>query len=189
MPDQYDDSVSQLAHAAMRAARLDRHIAFIGFMGAGKSTFAALTAERLGRPWFDTDEVVARRAGRSIQDLFTSGEEPLFRRLEHEVIEELLDGPPAVLSLGGGALEDDRTRSAIFARAFVVSLAVSWRDVQAELPALRVTRPLLQGRSDADIHELFLRRQRTYRQAHMRISLPRGEPSTAVEELLLVLGR
>lgn len=189
MADQAEDSISQLSHAAMRAARLDRHIAFIGFMGAGKSTLAALTARHLGRPCFDTDELVVQRAERSVQDMFSSGEEALFRRLEREVIEQLLSGPPAVLSLGGGALEDERTRAMMFNRAFVVSLAISWREVQAELPTLRETRPLLQDRSEAEIHDLFLRRQRTYRQAHMRIRLPRGEPSTAVEQLLLVLAR
>jgi shikimate kinase len=177
------------AHARARADRLGRHIAFIGFMGAGKSTTAELIAARLGRAWFDTDELVVKRCGRSIPDLFSAGEQSLFRSLEKQVIAELLLREPAVLSLGGGALEDPDTRNSLFHHAFVVNLAVSWRDVQAELPRLMRTRPLLQGRTEGEIHELFLRRQATYRKAHMRIRTPRGDPAAAAEYVLSIIVR
>jgi shikimate kinase len=163
------------------------HIAFIGFMGAGKSTVAELVAARLGRTWFDTDDVVVQRCGRSIPDLFAAGEQSLFRALEKQVIADLLAGEPAVLSLGGGALEDPDTRDALFDRAFVVNLEISWSDVQAELPRLMRTRPLLQDRTEGEIHELFLRRQATYRKAHMRIRPPRGDPAAAADHVLAVL--
>jgi shikimate kinase len=172
------------AHARVRADRLSRHIAFVGFMGAGKSTMAELTAARLGRAWFDTDRVVVERCGRSIPDLFAAGEQAVFRALEKQVIAELLMGEPAVLSLGGGALEDPATRDVLFDQAFVVNLAVSWRDVQVELPTLMRTRPLLQDRSEGEIHELFLRRQATYRKAHLRIRVPRGDLDAAADYVL-----
>jgi shikimate kinase len=175
------------AHAQLRADRLSRHIAFVGFMGAGKSTMAELTARRLGRTWFDTDRVVVERCRRSIPELFAAGEQDHFRAMEKQVIAELLVGEPAVLSLGGGALEDPDTRTVLFDRAFVVNLAVSWRDVQAELPQLMATRPLLQNRTEADIHELFLRRQATYRKAHMRIRAPRGDVEAAADYVLSVV--
>jgi shikimate kinase len=92
-----------------------------------------------------------------------------------------------VLSLGGGALEDADTRTVLFERAFVVNLAVSWRDVQAELPTLMRTRPLLQNRTEGEIHELFLRRQATYRKAHLRIRAPRGDVEAAAEYVLSVV--
>jgi shikimate kinase len=175
------------AHAQVRADHLSRHIAFVGFMGAGKSTMAELTAARLGRAWFDTDRLVVERGGRSIPDLFAAGEQATFRALEKQVIAELLVGQPAVLSLGGGALEDADTRDALFDHAFVVNLAVSWRDVKAELPSLMRTRPLLQNRTEGEIHDLFLRRQATYRKAHMRIRAPRGDPAAAAEYVLSVV--
>jgi shikimate kinase len=175
------------AHAQVRADRLSRHIAFIGFMGAGKSTMAELIAARLGRAWFDTDRVVVERCGRSIPDLFAAGEQAAFRALEKQVIAELLMGEPAVISLGGGALEDLTTRDALFDQAFVVNLAVSWRDVQVELPTLMRTRPLLQDRSEGEIHELFLRRQATYRKAHLRIRVPRGDLDAAADYVLSVV--
>jgi shikimate kinase len=148
---------------------------------------AELIAARLGRAWFDTDRVVVERCGRSIPDLFAAGEQAAFRALEKQVIAELLMGEPAVISLGGGALEDLTTRDALFDQAFVVNLAVSWRDVQVELPTLMRTRPLLQDRSEGEIHELFLRRQATYRKAHLRIRVPRGDLDAAADYVLSVV--
>jgi shikimate kinase len=165
----------------------DRHIAFIGFMGAGKSTIAERVARRLDRPWFDSDLVVVQRCGRTIAELFAAGEQTTFRALEKQVIAELLTGTPAVLSLGGGALEDPGTRDHLFAHAFVVNLAVSWEDVRAELPTLMLTRPLLQSRSEDEIHDLFERRQATYAKAHLRIHVPRGDLDAAADHVLSML--
>ena len=71
----------------------------------------------------------------------------------------------------------------------MVNLAVSWRDVQVELPTLMATRPLLQNRTEGEIHELFLRRQATYRKAHRRVGAPRGDVEAAAEYVLSVVMR
>jgi shikimate kinase len=163
------------------------HLAFVGFMGAGKSTTAELVAQRLGRPWFDTDQVIVDRSGRSIPELFAAGEQVRFRAMEKQLIAELLAAPPAVLSLGGGALEDADTRALLFERAFVICLDVPWSEVRAELPVLMQTRPLLQNRSEAEIHQLFQHRQATYAQAHLHIRAPRGDVAAAADQVLSVL--
>lgn len=184
-----EEAVLRRSHAEVRAARLDRHIVFVGFMGAGKSSLARLTARKLGRPWFDSDRLVVKRAGRSIPEFFAAADEAGFRALEKAVILEVLDKQPTVLSLGGGALEDPETRRAVYERAFVIHLAITWRDVQSGLPKLRRTRPLLQDQSESDIHALFLRRQMTYREAHIRIRMPRGDRGAAVDQLLKALAK
>jgi shikimate kinase len=73
------------------------------------------------------------------------------------------------------------------AHAFVVNLAVSWEDVRAELPTLMLTRPLLQSRSEDEIHDLFERRQATYAKAHLRIHVPRGDLDAAADHVLSML--
>lgn len=186
---QSEEARLRRSHAEVKASLLDRHILFVGFMGAGKSSLAKLVAGRLGRPWFDSDELVVARSGRSIEEFFAAGDEDAFRALEKQVIADLLDAEPGVISLGGGALEDSETRRAVFERAFVIHLAVSWRDVQNALPKLGRTRPLLKDRSEGEIHELYLRRQMTYREAHMRIRMPRGDRTATVDRLLSVLAK
>jgi shikimate kinase len=86
-------------------------IVLIGFMGAGKTTVGTLLAARLGLPFTDSDHVIEHGAGRPIRQIFAEDGEPAFRALEHQTIAGLLDGPPAVLALGGGAPEYPPTRA------------------------------------------------------------------------------
>ena len=53
---------------------LQRHVALVGFMGAGKSTLAAEVALRIGRPFLDLDDEIERVTGSSVVELFESGE-------------------------------------------------------------------------------------------------------------------
>jgi len=85
-------------------------IVLVGFMGAGKTTVGNLLAARLGLPFTDSDQVIEQRARRPVRQIFAEDGEPAFRSLEHQVIAELLDGPPLVLALGGGAAEHPLTR-------------------------------------------------------------------------------
>jgi shikimate kinase/3-dehydroquinate synthase len=86
------------------ATAVDRHIALIGFMGAGKTTIGREVAQRTSRPFVDTDVEIEARHG-PISKLFERGEAE-FRRIEAEVVEEALGrAEPAVIALGGGAHE------------------------------------------------------------------------------------
>lgn len=156
-------------------------------MGAGKSTIANLTAARLGRDAYDSDALIVARTGRSIVDLFETGEEVLFRRLEAELIAELLAAEPAVIALGGGALDNPETLTRVTQQAFLVNLDISWADVQAELPKLMSTRPLLKNRSEQEIRALFERRQDIYRQAHLTVPVDRRDPNVTAERVLAAL--
>ncbi len=114
---------------------LDRHLALVGFMGAGKSTLGPVVAELLDRQFVSLDAVVEERTGTSIAELFATRGEPAFRLLEEEVAAELLAGAePAVIELGGGAVTAEATRRRLGERAFTVLLDVevdeAWRRVE-----------------------------------------------------------
>ena len=64
-----------MAHA------LDRHLALIGFMGAGKTTLGSRVADLIGRPFVDLDQEIEKSARRSIPDLFRREGEKGFRVL------------------------------------------------------------------------------------------------------------
>ncbi|MFL5954968.1 MAG: bifunctional shikimate kinase/3-dehydroquinate synthase [Gaiellaceae bacterium] len=117
---------------------LDRHLALVGFMGAGKSTLAPLVAERLGRRSVDVDDEL----GVDIPALFAQGEEA-FRAVEEPRTCELLARPePAVLALGGGSIKSEAVRDSLAAHAFTVLI-----DVDVDTAWERVTatdRPLAQ---------------------------------------------
>jgi shikimate kinase / 3-dehydroquinate synthase len=90
------------------ATAVDRHIALIGYMGAGKTTVGEEVARRTGRLFVDTDAEIEARHG-PITELFDRGEAE-FRRLERELVDEALSaGEPSVIALGGGAFEAARS--------------------------------------------------------------------------------
>ena len=66
-------------------------LVFIGFMGAGKSLAARAAAAALGVEPVDSDAVLERRLGESIEDYFAAHGERAFREREEEAVAELLD--------------------------------------------------------------------------------------------------
>jgi shikimate kinase / 3-dehydroquinate synthase len=135
---------------------LEKHLALIGFMGAGKSTVGREVAERTARPFVDTDAEIERLHG-PIPELFERGE-PGFRRLEEQVVAEALAGPPSVVALGGGAVLSEKTRERLRAHAFAVQVEVdpdtAWARVSGS------DRPL--ARDEGDFRRLFAERQGVY---------------------------
>ena len=115
---------------------LGRHLALVGFMGAGKSTLGPAVAERLGREFASVDAIVEERAGALVADVFETRGDAAFRTLEEEAALDVLSRrPPAVVELGGGALGSDRTRGALNEHAFTVHLETTadeaWERVAA----------------------------------------------------------
>ena len=133
-------------------------IVLIGFMAAGKSTVGSRLAERLGLPFVDVDEVLAAEAGVPIAAIFATSGESSFRARERAVSARVLEGPEAVVALGGGAVTDPATR----ARLAECGAVVAHLDVTLEEALRRApddgTRPLLAGDTEA----LYRRRRDVY---------------------------
>lgn len=103
--------------------------ALVGFMGAGKSS----AARSFGPGSADVDEVIERRSGRRVQEIFETDGEAAFRELEEQVTLELLADPELeVVALGGGAINSPRIREALR------DVRVVWLDVEVDLAWERV---------------------------------------------------
>jgi 3-dehydroquinate synthetase/shikimate kinase len=87
-------------------------IAFVGFMGAGKSNAARAAAAALGEEALDADEEIERELGEPIASVFERDGEAAFREREEELVPRLLERG-GVISLGGGAVESARVREAL----------------------------------------------------------------------------
>jgi shikimate kinase/3-dehydroquinate synthase len=90
-----------------------RAIVLVGMPGSGKTSIGRRLSARLGLPFADADAEIEAAAGLPITEIFTRYGEPHFRDGERRVIGRMLAGPPVVLSTGGGAFADARTRAAI----------------------------------------------------------------------------
>ena len=58
---------------------LDRHVALVGFMGAGKTSLAVEVASRIGRGVSDVDAMVEHAAGDDIATFLRERGEAAFR--------------------------------------------------------------------------------------------------------------
>ncbi len=121
-----------------------RHLVLVGLMGAGKTTVGARCAERLGRPFVDTDDVVAATTGRSVAEIFAGDGEAGFRAVERQAVADVSASPtPLVIACGGGAVLDPANRDALRARGCVVWLRASPAALAARVERDGVERPLL----------------------------------------------
>jgi shikimate kinase len=127
-----------------------RHIVLVGAMGVGKTTVGRRLARELQRPFADADEQLELRAGRTIPAIFRDDGEEAFRRLESEVLADLLGRVhPLVVAAGGGVVTRSENRALLRRRAVVV-----WLRASAGFLAARADpshRPLLAGDSDPAI--------------------------------------
>jgi shikimate kinase/3-dehydroquinate synthase len=143
------------------ATALDRHLALVGFMGAGKTTLGLAVAERLGRRFVDLDREIEQSVHESIPEIFERRGEAGFRVLEQVAAQETLcSGKPAVVALGGGAVTSPAIRTALHEHALSVYVEVepdiAWQRVRG------FDRPL--ARDEESFRALYEERQALYRE-------------------------
>jgi shikimate kinase len=144
------------------------NIVLVGFMGAGKSICGRVLARRSGRCFVETDDVIAARDGRSIPDIFRQDGEERFRQLEGEVLEDLRMKRGHVIATGGGLPCREGRMELLKSLGTVVWLDGDLGELHER--AIRTgDRPMLQGRSFADVEQLYRQRTAFYRQAHLTI--------------------
>ena len=156
-------------------------IVFIGFMGAGKSTAAAAAAHDAGVETVDTDALLEKQFGSTIDEFFASHGEGDFREREAALATELLeDAEGGAIALGGGSILSPAVREAL-ARHTVVWLQVdpdvAWRRVEG------AGRPL--ARDGAGFEALLEERLSLYESLADVVVMP--SESDAVERALPAL--
>ncbi|TDW19741.1 shikimate kinase [Rhizobium azibense] len=132
------DSLKDRARATLGS----RNLILVGLMGAGKSSVGRIVAHQLGIPFIDSDGEIERVSRMTISELFAAYGEDEFRALETRVMKRLLKNGPRVVSTGGGAFINDRTRKHIKKSGLSVWLKADL-DVLWERVSKRDTRPLL----------------------------------------------
>jgi shikimate kinase len=159
-------------------------IFLIGYRGTGKSTVAALLAERLGWQSVDADHEIERRVGRSIAQIFTEEGESAFRDLETQVVAGFARLRSAVIALGGGTVLRAENRAAIRGLGTVVWLTASADTIESRLAADESTaqrRPNLTAAGGrAEIEQVLAAREPTYRECATLTVATDGKTSAEV---------
>jgi len=144
------------------------NVIVVGFMGAGKSSVGRLLARRLGRCLVETDDMITAAEGRAIPEIFRIDGEARFRQLEGEALDALALKSGEVIATGGGFPCRDDRMTRLRALGTVIWLKSDVR-VAYERARRSGVRPMLAGRSLAEIEDLYRQREPYYEQAHITI--------------------
>lgn len=166
-------------------------ISLLGYMGSGKSTLGRELAAKLELPFKDLDQLIADRYQASVSELILNKGELFFRKVEREILEEVLREPNFVLALGGGTPCYYDNMELLNRNSLTVYLERSIADLYTTLAEDRVERPLIAHLADADLKEfiakhLFERRE-FYEKAIFKLKQEQKEPAERLQYLLQLL--
>lgn len=132
----------------------------VGAPGAGKSTIGRVVAARLHLSFRDTDHDIAERAGKPVPQIFIDDGEAAFRAFERAAVAAALQECDGILSLGGGAILAEETRT-LLAEHHVIFLDVTLSSA-ARRVGLNRDRPLLINNPRATLKGLLDERRPLY---------------------------
>lgn len=138
-----------------------QNIIIIGMPGCGKSTFGKALARKLGRPFYDADDVIVQQEGKTIPELFAISED-CFRDAEVRASRFLADKKGIVVACGGGVIKRPENISIFKKTGTVFFLDRSPDDIVSDVDVS--VRPLLKdGRQK--VYNLYKERIGLYRDA------------------------
>jgi shikimate kinase len=167
-----------------RPRRGPANVVLVGLSGSGKSTVARLLARRLGWRAVDTDQLIQRQEGMTVQEIFRVRGEPAFRALESAAIVDVCRRSRQVIATGGGSFVSDANRLHLLNGNMVIYLESRPETLAARLSRNigREPRPLLASGSLVDrLAELGRQRDQQYRTAHHVVETDQRTPREVVD--------
>jgi shikimate kinase len=135
---------------------MDR-IYIVGYMGAGKTTAARRLAQRMGWEVVDTDALFEEKYKISVNDFFNKYDEPLYRKLESEVLKATESLDHVVVSTGGGTACFFDNMDWMNQHGLTVFLRISPQAAVDRVIHSRHKRPLVEGKSEEELTEFVSR--------------------------------
>lgn len=149
----------------------EKKIFLVGFMGSGKSTLVKLLTQELHLPSFDTDEMIEKKTGLNIAQIFKLEGENHFRELEGEVLDELIRmEKPAIIATGGGLPCFAGRMELLNASGSTIYLKCSPEKLYERISSEISNRPLIEEGTKEEtigfIREKLMSRESIYEAAH-----------------------
>ena len=145
------------------------NITFCGMMGSGKSIIGSKFAKIINFNFLDTDALIEKKTGKSINNIFDNYGEAYFRELEEKYISKILLKKNYVISLGGGVMNNIRLRNIIKKKSFNIYLYVNNSILLKRLENSN-KRPLIKNTdTQKKLDELIKKREKYYKKADLEI--------------------
>lgn len=135
------------------------NILLIGFMGTGKTTISKCLSKLLQMQEVDTDQLVVKKEGFSIPELFEKYGEPYFREAETSVLKELEMDKGLIVSCGGGIVLKEENLASMRKQGKIVLLTATPETILDRVKE-DTNRPILQGNMNVEFIESLLNKRK-----------------------------
>jgi XRE family transcriptional regulator, aerobic/anaerobic benzoate catabolism transcriptional regulator len=165
-------------------------VALLGLRGAGKTTIGRRLAKRRRVPFIELDRRVEEAADLSLGELFTLHGEDYYRRLEREVLQNVLrEARPMILATGGGLVASPDTFALLRRSAMTVWLRATPEDHWNRVVRQGDRRPMADHpQAMADLRSLLGRREPLYALADYTVDTSTLSVDRVVTKIERVLG-
>lgn len=158
-----------------------------GMMGSGKSTIGKNLAQKLSVPFHDLDNLIVKKSGKSIPEIFENEGEDRFRQIEKDLIIQFAQTAEGIIALGGGTLQNQPITDHIKLNGWLVFLDCKPSTLYNRLKESS-NRPMISSLSKESlklkITTLLNDRLNFYEQAHFRVECGDKDVDTILEELI-----
>lgn len=137
------------------------NITLVGFMGTGKTVAGKAIAQELGMSYVDIDEVIEKKEGKGINEIFAINGEQHFRKVEKKIAKEISKTDNYVISAGGGIVLDDENIKNLEENGPLICLSASPEKIY-ERTKNQTHRPLLNAKDPVKAIEMLLEKRRPY---------------------------
>lgn len=164
-------------------------ISLVGYMGGGKSHISNILSEKLNFKILDTDKEISQRNRLSIAEIFQKKGELAFRKMERELLEEVLaTGENLILSLGGGTPAYYNNMEVINERSISIYLQAGVGTLVERLSKQKSKRPLIAHLTDEQLPEFVAKhlfeRNVFYNRSRYKISTDHKTPEEVAEGII-----
>ena len=163
---------------------MNNSITLIGMAGAGKSSIGKKLAKLLKFNFVDSDLLIEKKYGKSLQDILSQNGNKKFKEIEEGALLSV-EFNQIVLATGGSAVFCDNAMEYIKENSMVIYLEVPYEDILARVSNFS-ERGLLK-RSDQTIQEAYKEREGLYEQCAEYIVQNNGKIDSCLKKILSLI--
>lgn len=170
-----------------------RKIILLGYMGCGKSTIAQKLSKIIRIPYLDLDKCIEERTNLSINQIFEQKGEIFFRKIEHEIFNELINLPDSlIIGLGGGTPCYANNHELLNGQNILsIYLKASIETLFNRLIINKINRPLIASFNDLELKEFIAKhlfdRSYYYNKATEKVVIDNKSVDETVLDVLKIL--